>query len=395
MCASLMRKIIPFDELTSSDLVVDATYKGGTQGNFADDPIGRLLRCGNQGGFRIVGKIDAPKLVVLYSSLNDPDWPDELDYQNGLFVYYGDNKKPGHKLHNTPRKGNQLLRQCFDAIHISPPKRKNVPPFFVFTKGAQGRDVIFRGLAAPGSEMIKPTEDLIAVWKSKNDERFQNYRAFFTILNVQVVPRLWINELISGKLSSRNRPHAWQQWIKTGNYEALKSEPTLAYRKKKEQMPSNQGDKLMLRKIFDYFKDAPFAFEHCAAKIATLMDPNIISFDVTRPWRDGGRDAVGLYRIGTSSDNIEVEFALEAKCFEPGNSVGIRHTSRLISRLRHRQFGIFVTTSYIAEQAYSEIREDKHPVVVIAGRDIVRILKEAGIETPEKLAEWLKTRFPL
>jgi hypothetical protein len=33
---------------------------------------------------------------------------------------------------------------------------------------------------------------------------------------------------------------------------------------------------------------------------------------------------------------------------------GVREMSRLISRLRHRQFGVLVTTSYVDNQAYRE-----------------------------------------
>jgi hypothetical protein len=55
------------------------------------------------------------------------------------------------------------------------------------------------------------------------------------------------------------------------------------------------------------------------------------------------------------SDPIAVEFALEAKCYAPTHGVGVRETSRLISRLRHRQFGVPVTTSYLDDQAYREI----------------------------------------
>lgn len=100
------------------------------------------------------------------------------------------------------------------------------------------------------------------------------------------------------------------------------------------------------------------------------MDRNITDYDLTRPWRDGGRDAIGNYRIGYLDNTISVEFALEAKCKQPDSGSGIRETSRLISRLRHRQFGIFVTTSYVANQAYKEILEDQHPVVIISGIDI-------------------------
>jgi Restriction endonuclease len=45
------------------------------------------------------------------------------------------------------------------------------------------------------------------------------------------------------------------------------------------------------------------------------------------------------------------------------SGVGVKELSRLISRLRHRQFGILVTTSYLGHQAYEELRSDRHPVL--------------------------------
>jgi hypothetical protein len=86
----------PFDSLARADLVVDATYQGGIAGNVGDDPLGRLLPCGNQGGFRYrFGSDGTPLFVVLYSDLADPDWPDVLDVELGRFTYWGDNKRPG------------------------------------------------------------------------------------------------------------------------------------------------------------------------------------------------------------------------------------------------------------------------------------------------------------
>lgn len=167
-------KQIGFDDLATSDLIVDANYKGGTSGNVGDDPLSKLMGCGNQGGFRIVGNSNAREygLAVIYSSMEDLDWPDRLEPETGLFFYYGDNKRPGHELHDTPRKGNNLLRYCFDAIHDAQAQRIKVPSFFIFTKGTEGRDVIFRGLAAPGSSEIRPTEDLNAIWKTTHGQRF-------------------------------------------------------------------------------------------------------------------------------------------------------------------------------------------------------------------------------
>ena len=117
---------------------------------------------GNQGGFRALGPVAARKLVVLYSSLDNPEWPDYLDLHSGTFTYHGDNKEPGNELHHMPRGGNALLRRCFASVHSS--RRNEVPPFFVFTRGGKGRDVVFRGLAVPGADGV--TDDLTAVWKS-------------------------------------------------------------------------------------------------------------------------------------------------------------------------------------------------------------------------------------
>jgi len=124
------------------------------------------------------------------------------------------------------------------------------------------------------------------------------------------------------------------------------------------------------------------------------MDPNITECDLTRPWRDGGRDAIGNYRIGHQNHAIGVEFALEAKCKQSTSGSGVPETNRLISRLRYRQFGIFITTSYVADQAYQEIIEDGHPVVIVAGADITKILVNAGYSTPDVVSLWLEDRFP-
>ena len=105
---------VEFHQLANADLVVDRIYKGGSAGNAGDDPLSRLLPgVGNQGGFRMYGSParDSVKLVVLYTSGAEPDWPDFLDPYTGSFTYFGDNRSPGRDLHDTPRRGNLLLSQ--------------------------------------------------------------------------------------------------------------------------------------------------------------------------------------------------------------------------------------------------------------------------------------------
>lgn len=71
------------------------------------------------------------------------------------------------------------------------------------------------------------------------------------------------------------------------------------------------------------------------------------------------------------------------------NGVGIKPLSRLISRLRYRQFGIMVTTSYLDTQAYQELVQDAHPVVVISSGDIAAKLKER-LGSLDNVKTWLQ-----
>jgi hypothetical protein len=383
-----------FGELSRCDLVVDATYRGGSAGNAGDDPLARLVACGNQGGFRIGGNRGRHeyRFAVIYSSLDDPDWPDHLDFATGAFVYFGDNKKPGRELLDTPRGGNRLLDYCFGALHTPGRSRVGIPPFFVFTRGASGRDVVFRGLAVPGSPV--GGEDLVAVWRTSGDHRFQNYRAVFTILNVPVVHRAWLDDLAAGNPYSANAPRAWLGWTEGGRAAPLISKPTVETRSIKQQKPAAGREAELVEVIYRYFKTDPYAFEVCAARMLEMMDDNVIECEVTRSSRDGGRDAVGKYRIGAKADGIAITFAMEAKCYALSHGVGVKATSRLISRLRHREFGFLVTTSYLDPYAYKEIREDQQPIIVISGGDIARIVTEAGLGTGRDVQRWLETEFP-
>ena len=62
--------------------------------------------------------------------------------------------------------------------------------------------------------------------------------------------------------------------------------------------------------------------------------------------------------------------------------------SRLISRIRHRQFGIMITTGYVDNQAYSEVVEDGHPILIVTASDIVGVLRNNAINS-SNIEEWL------
>ncbi|MFH1981298.1 MAG: restriction endonuclease [Pseudomonadota bacterium] len=399
-----MIKIFPFNKIDTADLIVDAVYEGGTTGKIRDEALCKVLPgIGNLGGFRASGTGLDKKFVVLYTSGKDMNWPDLIDLSSGQFIYYGDNKTPGHDLHDTRPGGNRILRRVFEHLHFTPPKRELIPPFFIFTRyptEKSSRSVQFNGLAAPGFPGIPATEDLLAIWKTSRGQRFQNYKSVFTILDVPVISRTWITSLAKGAESNVNTPAAWKEWVHKGRYHPLTSEPTTIIRTLDDQIPDTSQKRQLLSIVFEYFKDAPFLFENFAARIFQMQDQRVAIDRVTRNVIDGGRDAVGRYRLGLIDDPVKVEFALEAKCYAPSirdkrpSTVGVKGVARLISRLRHRQFGVLVTTSAIARQAYQEVREDKHPIVFISGKDIAEILITSGYNSKQILQNFLEAEFP-
>ncbi|HJW74928.1 MAG TPA: restriction endonuclease, partial [Thermoleophilia bacterium] len=198
-----------------------------------------------------------------------------------------------------------------------------------------------------------------------------------TILDEAHVQRTWIADLKRGLRDSPNAPGAWLRWAESARYLPRQTKPTVEWRKPSEQRPQDADQKRILEAIRKHYSRDPYGFENFAAALVMRMEPDrVTDVVVTPPRRDGGRDALGLYRIGFGSDPVSVEFALEAKCTSGG--LGVKQVARLLSRIRYRQFGVIVTTSYVSEQAYREIKEDRHPVVVIAGRDIAEALIKLG-----------------
>ena len=189
-------------ELASAPLIVDAVYTGGQSNNVSDDPIAQLLPVGNSGGIRFKGSRTMPNILSLISSGVDIDWPDHLDPETGQYTYFGDNKTEGKELHDTPRGGNVVLRNIFDASQGGASGRSRVPPTFVFRRDGIGRTYRFLGLAVPGSADTEYFDDLVAVWRTRNGLRFQNYRATFTILDAPQISRAWIDDLVAGRLSA-------------------------------------------------------------------------------------------------------------------------------------------------------------------------------------------------
>lgn len=399
-------------------LIIDAVYKADpTKPNISAEVLSKLLGVKNQGGFRYLGKTETPNLVVLFTSGEDIYWKDELDTTTGLLLYYGDNKTPGNDLHQTNLHGNEILRYMFDlACSDDFEKRKNIPPVLVFKKASSiydenhtGRDVKFLGLAVPGLAG-KPKKDwLSAVWGcNRNGDRFQNYKSYFTVLDTSSgcalekgagINLAWISDIRDGKAyNSPYAPIVWKQYIDGSKILPLSARAEKYVKSKEEQLPTDKVQYKMLLALQKYFYDLDggYSFEVFARDLTIYMDSSVVDLNTTRPYKDGGFDAEGRYRIFSKVENVVyVDFYLQAKCYNPDTTpIAVKDTARLISRIKDRQFGVMFTTSYVATQAYQEIIEDGHPIVIINGRNIIEyIYDELEIRSVERLESWLRLNY--
>ena len=392
-------KIVSYDKLSTADLVVDTVYQGGSGNGKAAEVLSKLLPgCSNSGGFRKVMRKDGsglPAYVVLYTSMQELAWPDYLDEETGIFRYYGDNRTPGRSILDTPRKGNQLLEFAFDCLNSKDGSIHNIPPFLIFKKGNTGWDVQFLGLAAPGNPKISPDKDLVAFWRTMDQNRFQNYEAYFTVLETsEPISRKWLESLIyDHDHSLEYAPPVWRLFLEKGRNGIV---PLVAKKlpkvpSKYDQLQSDVEGNNCLAAIRNHYVDNAYGFEMCATDILQKMDPRFQEFSLTRPWRDGGRDALGYYIIGNESKAnypLRIDCAMEAKCYSENHSVGVREVSRLISRIRYRQFGVLITTSYVHDQAYKEVMEDGHPILIVSATDIAGILRRNSINS-DNINDWL------
>ena len=371
------------------ELRLDSIYRNaGNDWKHPDDEFNKMFKhfsdkkgIQNAGGFRYKSrssgstKIENAAFIVLVTNFTEKEWPDHLDLETGTFTYFGDNRSPGKEIHKTKNGGNQLLASVFERAHGK--NRYQIPPFLCFetikTKGLSYMK--FLGLAVPGAEGYSSLDDLVAIWKLSDKKRFQNYRAIFSILSEDTIPWYWLDDLVNNvpALESEHCPSNWSAWIKNGSAVILKCKKTISPRRKIEQLPATPEEKIVLKKLKEF---TPREFEFAAKEILEIFEPDkFINLEVTPKVKDKGRDIVGFYKIGTLGSDLHLRVIGEVKRWdEEGKGVGVKPMSRLISRLKHRDLGVFITTTHFDKQVQVEILEDGHPILLLSGGDLVKIL---------------------
>lgn len=132
-------------------------------------------------------------------------------------------------------------------------------------------------------------------------------------------------------------------------------------------------------------------FEAAVVSVFRKWEPVTHCIEQTRLTADGGFDFVGRFRLPAPLD-YEIDFLGEAKRYARTTPVDPKAVSRLVARLARGQYGIFVTTSFFTRQAQREVLQDRYPVRLISGQDLVAALREMRLVTGAALSSaWLES----
>lgn len=341
-----------------------------------------------------------PAIILLSNPLKedsvDTPWVDVIDVDRGHAIYNGDNHKAGSDPLRAP--GNRLLTELA-PLYLGDNTRIAAPPLLLFQQvavgGARKGFRQFMGYGVPKRFFLRTQRD------KESEYCFTNLVAELALLRLERENELldwaWIdarrNPNVPDEQALRAAPWAWQQWVKAGDSALDRCTRRVidrAIMRPREQLNYPQRDRDLLNKIVMYYEDRRHAFEALAARVAErVLGQSCTRSFVTRGGGDGGIDFVARHRLGTDFSSTSVVVIGQAKCRKPDAVVSPNDIARLVARLHRGWIGVFVTTATFSEQAQTELREDRCPVVLVNGKrlalEVRQILNHESISLHELL----------
>jgi len=305
-------------------------------------------------------------------------WDDLVDLPHGRIVYWGDAK---FDLKRTVDQfpGNRALRDAFNQVLDS--QVAFVPPILHFSKRATGV-LRFNGLCV--------LDRLELTWFEDHGRPVRNYRAHLTILDEEFVEVDWVHSRMTARSASElvgRGPDSWRRY-QDGVVDRLRVWAPQV-RPPTSQLPQiGTSDAGLLDQLIQL---TPTGFEAAVVSLFGELDEVRHNITRTRPTADGGFDFIGSFTLPPPIQ-YEIPFRGEAKRYARTTPVGPKDISRLVARLGRGQYGIFVTTSYFTRQAQEEVLEDRYPTSLVAGADLVRIMRELRVARGGQIsAAWLRS----
>lgn len=307
-------------------------------------------------------------------------WDDVVDLSSAEILYWGDAKGDQKKKIDDFR-GNATLRKIYD--YLLDGQKELVPPILHFSKPKKGV-VQFNGLCV--------LDKLDVSWFDYHGQPVRNYHAKLTILDCPEVSTEWLHHRVaSGSPTSLDKhpdcPGSWLKY-KKGNKNPIDIWVKQIRSETQQLPPADSDDDKILKQLISL---DPYDFENVIVAIFQQMTDITHHVAGTKATGDGGFDFFGTFKL-PQPVAYEIAFRGEVKRYSRSTSVDPKSVSRLVARLTRREYGIFVTTSYFTKQAQKEVLSDGYPVHLIAGADLVNILKHLRLLSDGVLrADWLES----
>jgi hypothetical protein len=327
-----------------------------------------------------------------YGSEETP-WQDTFDSDNGVIVYYGDNKTGLQDAGDAD--GNKALLSVL-KVHTSPDRseRKRAIPLVFFQQIAHGGRI--KGQRRfHGFGIVTRAERVTQLNRRKNDY-FANYKFEFTVLSVahenERFDWSWIDARRNNQLTLRQTeslaPKSWRDWI-TGGQNVLdkcrRRVAKLLVTSTSAQRPLNGSrEDRVLREIYGFFHGRKSRFE----ALASVVTGSVVSRAggtyyegwITRGSSDEGIDFVGRIDVGSGFARTKLVVLGQAKCESLSSPTGGINVARTVARLRRGWLGAYVTTSFFSDRVQREIIEDQYPILLIHGLDLAREVDRLSLE---------------
>jgi hypothetical protein len=226
-------------------------------------------------------------------------------------------------------------------------------------------------------------------WFEDHGRPVRNYRAHLAILADDTVELDWLHRRATATTRDQlvgDGPPAWRRY-QSGLLQRLQIWAPDVRTTLDQLPPPGSGDARLLHQLVAM---SPTQFE--AAVVALFREMSEVRHEITRtkPTGDGGFDFYGKFTFPPPL-RYEIDFLGEAKKFSSSTAVTPGHVSRLVARLARGQYGVFVTTSFFTRQAQEEVLADGYPTTLVAGADLIRVMRELRVTRGSELSPtWLQ-----
>lgn len=338
-------------------------------------------------------------------------WHDTFDPDNGVVLYYGDNKSSATPPESS--RGNaELLKQFRYHTSPDPAKRAQAAPLILWERvsraGRKKGYVAFQGLG------ILTNAELVTQYNPKTHEYFANYRWEIAVLTLKRDGENFSWDWVSARRdphmtlpeTQRRAPHAWRQWQAKGP-SALEGLRRHVVRfpivDEDDQVPGDHSaERAILQAVYARYATSKDKFENLASFVAaSYLRRNGVRYTegwVTPKSSDGGIDFVGRIDLGVGFGSCRLVVLGQAKCEELHRPTGGVHIARTVARLRRGWIGTYVTTSYFSRRVQREVSHDEFPIFLIGGAEMAtqlrQLVADLGVSSLDELLDLVDGDYP-